>query len=320
METYSNLAEKRNHFVSSVEINTPQEFNLRFKDLQDLAANTKLHAVFRGVPEAKYRLYTSLQRELFNLNLNEAGLGKKMTIKLLANAKVPSCKWTNYFKSMGVVENDWLYLALLQHYGAPSPLLDFSKNPKVALYFMCKGLQSRHSTEEIDHYASLVYYKNVEVCRNVAHTLKKTAEEVYRSKNPKPYTDKDFQTFFAEDLSFESVMHDKEWEIITAYRGITHSSSNKELSVFALPVTNMNMVSQEGEFVCNVSDGKPLEDLFQRDGRCYLYCLNIHKSLYNYIVSKYFKGSLELQSREFFPSDRELAADVRMKTLEQLWK
>lgn len=319
MKTYSNLAEKRSHFVSSVEINTPQEFNLRFNELQDLAANTKLHAVFRGVPEAKYKLYTSLQRELFNLNLNEAGLGKKMTIQLLAKAKEPSRKWANYFKSMGVVENDWLYLALLQHYGAPSPLLDFSKNPKVALYFMCKGLQSRHSTEEIDHYASLVYYKNVEVCKDVAHSLKKTAEEVYKGKVPKPSTRDGIQALIKDDLSFENVMRDQDIEIITAYRGITHVTINRK-TVFTLPVTNMNMVSQEGEFVCNVSDDKPMEDLFQKDGRRYLYCLNIHKSLYNYIVSNHFKGSLELQSREFFPSDRELAADVRMKTLEQLWK
>ncbi len=319
MEIYSNIGDKRNHFASSVEINNPIEFDQKFEELLELAASTKLHAVFRGVPEAKYKLYTSLQRELFNLNLNEAGLGKKMTIQLLANAKEPSRKWANYFKSMGVAENDWLYLALLQHYGAPSPLLDFSKNPKVALYFMCKGLQSRHSTEEIDHYASLVYYKNVEVCKDVAHSLKKTAEEVYKGKVPKPSTRDEIQALIKDDLSFENVMRDQDIEIITAYKGITHITINKKKSVFTLPVTNMNMVSQEGEFVCNVSDDKPMEDLFQKDGRRYLYCLNIHKSLYNYIVSKYFKGSMELQSREFFPSDRELAEDVRMKTLEQLW-
>lgn len=91
-------------------INTPQRFDEEFLKLVELSKNTKIHAVFRGVPEAKYKLYTSLQRELFNLNLNEEGLGKKMTIRLLANAKNPSSKWVNYFKSMGIVENDWLYL------------------------------------------------------------------------------------------------------------------------------------------------------------------------------------------------------------------
>ena len=318
MKTYSTLTDKRKFFAQSVVINTPQRFDEEFLKLVELSKNTKIHVVFRGVPEAKYKLYTSLQRELFNLNLNEEGLGKKMTIKLLANAKNPSSKWANYFKSMGIVENDWLYLALLQHYGAPSPLLDFSKNPKVALYFMCKGLQSRYSMEEIERYASLVYYKNVEVCKDVAHSLKKTAEEVYKNKAPKPHTNNEIQSLIKEDLSFEKVMSGQEVEIITAYKGITHISVNKK-TVFTLPVTNMNMVSQEGEFVCNVSDNKSLEEQFQRDGKCYLYCLNIHKSLYNYIVSRYFKGSMEGQSREFFPTDRELAADVKMKTLEQLW-
>ena len=31
-----------------------------------------------------------------------------------------------------------------------------------------------------------------------------------------------------------------------------------------------------------LSDNKSVEEQFQRDGKCYLYCLNIHKSLYNY--------------------------------------
>lgn len=110
MGTYSNLADKRKFFAQSVVINTPQRFDEEFLKLVELSKNTKIHAVFRGVPEAKYKLYTSLQRELFNLNLNEEGLGKKMTIRLLANAKNPSSKWANYFKSMGIVENDWLYL------------------------------------------------------------------------------------------------------------------------------------------------------------------------------------------------------------------
>ena len=110
MKTYSTLTDKRKFFAQSVVINTPRQFDEEFSNLVELSKNTKIHAVFRGVPEAKYKLYTSLQRELFNLNLNEEGLGKKMTIKLLANAKNPSSKWANYFKSMGIVENDWLYL------------------------------------------------------------------------------------------------------------------------------------------------------------------------------------------------------------------
>ena len=59
METYSNLADKRKFFAQSVVINTPQRFDEEFLKLVELSKNTKIHVVFRGVPEAKYMLYLS---------------------------------------------------------------------------------------------------------------------------------------------------------------------------------------------------------------------------------------------------------------------
>ena len=313
MEIYQTLEDKKSFFDEFATVETPDEFENEFSKLMNLAKRTKLHVVFRGIPEAKYKLYTSLQRELFGLNLNKGGFAKSFTLKLIENAKKQT-QWSNYFKAMGVSMNDWLYLALLQHYGAPSPLLDFSKNPKVALYFMCKGIQFGYSEERINHYASIVYYKNVDVCRDVTQKLTRTALDIYKHAEIKSNNDVEIQNFIRNDLSFEKVMQDNEIEVITAYKKVASVRIDKNV-VFSIPMTNMNMVSQEGEFVCNISDNQPIEVMFTKEKKRYLSCLNIHKSLFTYIVNKYFGGSLEQQSKMFFPSDKEIAARVKCETL-----
>lgn len=313
MEVYQSLEYKRKFFDEFATVNTPDEFEGEFSKLKEFEKNTKLHVAFRGIPEAKYKLYTSLQRELFSLNLSKKGLAKSFTLKLIENAKKQT-QWSNYFNAMGISMNDWLYLALLQHYSAPSPLLDFSKNPKVALYFMCKGLHFGYSGEEIDHYASIVYYKNVEVCRDITQKLTRTASDIYKNMRLESDDSIKIQDFIRDDLSFDKVMQDKEIEVITAYKKVATVKVDKNV-VFSIPMTNMNMVSQEGEFVCNISDNQPIEIMFTKGNKRYLSCLNIHKSLFTYIVNRYFGDSLEQQSKMFFPSDKEIAARVKDETL-----
>jgi hypothetical protein len=90
------------------------------------------HVVFRGVTDTKnHKLIPSVGRIdhsiLCGLSLNEYERETLNSFKLRANSEItPQPK------------DDWEWLALAQHHGLPTRLLDWTSSPLIALYFATK--------------------------------------------------------------------------------------------------------------------------------------------------------------------------------------
>ena len=148
---YKSLEEKTPFFYH-IKIDTKDVLDSHLEKLLEFSPN----CIFRGVNEAKYKLYTSVQRSwICN------GLGRHSTINLMVDSMITSLRnnvtLTDYYKSLNIIPTDLLYLGLLQHYSAPTPLLDFTHDYKTALYFATKGLSAGCSDSEIDDFFSLYY-------------------------------------------------------------------------------------------------------------------------------------------------------------------
>lgn len=151
---YSSLSEKSNHF---------RQFKIdTLEGLQEVvnhsANNTRLR--FRGVRESKFTMMTSLQR---NCPKQLQGHQKDYLTKLLRRVKTNS-DIIDYFKRKNIIINDISCLALMQHQGLPTPLLDFSTDIHVALSFAADKCVVSSGNDEIDKYASLyafdIVYEN----------------------------------------------------------------------------------------------------------------------------------------------------------------
>lgn len=82
---------------------------------------------FRGVPNKDYNLTPSLLR---HDNVNDIESLKKMEINLLERFNERSVPYLNHR-----VDDVWEQLFLMQHYGVPTRLLDWTENPSIALFF-----------------------------------------------------------------------------------------------------------------------------------------------------------------------------------------
>ena len=311
LPTYSNLDEKNSEFVSHIVINTKDELDSQLKDLKDKESHKKERYLFRGHNEAKYKLYTSAQRYWDMRNLDCLGLNYTQSIiKMIDSVKASNHPFNSYLKRLDVVQNDWLILSFLQHYGAVTPLLDFSRKYLVALFFAIDKIRFSNDNA-IDNYVSLYYYRAVEAAKDVSVSITSLAE---RSAKAKRTWKKDFWN----DLSYEKVMNSFPTVILPAYSNCTKIVNSSKQRISTYTIANLNATAQEGEFVCNGDANKPLEKIWITADKKYIHCIDIHKGLYEYILTKIMNCSIDEARKRYYLDEKELAQNAQLEMLSSL--
>src|SRR6185312_10543709 len=86
---------------------------------------------FRGERDERWPLYSSLSRYLQNFGVApEAWAEQEARILRIFKRKAHQ-----YLEKPPAVDDDFQWLALMQHHGAPTRLLDFTWSPYVAAFF-----------------------------------------------------------------------------------------------------------------------------------------------------------------------------------------
>ena len=144
-------------------IDTIEQFDKIYREYKD-----KTNFLFRGQREAKWRLYSNLQRHwILEELVQKFDNYRNLLEKLVELGK--SQYNERYIELLGEkhddVDNDIAVLSFLQHHSCPTPLLDWTFKFKNALFFALDGVQRLERNREIDDYIS-VYYINEENFEN----------------------------------------------------------------------------------------------------------------------------------------------------------
>lgn len=151
---YASTLQKANSFDQE-NIDTTEHFDRVYEEYK-----TKTDTLYRGQREAKWRLYSKLQRQwitekLFDKELayqklieNIVEIGKtNFSAQILELLKVHHIDTTNSISILGY----------LQHHGCPTPLLDWTYKFESAVYFALDGLTANPGTIEIEDYCSVYF-------------------------------------------------------------------------------------------------------------------------------------------------------------------
>jgi hypothetical protein len=86
---------------------------------------------FRGQVDSKWELFSSLSRHLKNFGPHKDFWHEREERAI----RIFRRKAHNYISDLRILDDDLRCLAMMQHHGAPTRLLDFTKSPYVAAFF-----------------------------------------------------------------------------------------------------------------------------------------------------------------------------------------
>lgn len=303
---------QKNLFFDQINIETEEQIDELFEKFRDSEKY-----LFRGQREARWRLYSSLQRfwiwDKFEKNQNVYNLFLKKIVEKCSDEFGDDIQ--NILDKIHIDSlNDLAILGFLQHHGCPSPLLDWTYNFENALFFGIDGIDINESITEINNYFSVYYIEEEHFGQGgmkylihqslstigpelIMKLIDHIAEnEEMRKEMIEKFKDRDF---FDRSRLTGSGLVKKMTEIETLSNIEITYFSDKDISdgvAFSL-YNSENIIKQDGVFTWNSSFNTPLEVVGREqynegkvksdlDDYRFSECYNIHKKLEPYIRQK----------------------------------
>jgi hypothetical protein len=308
---YETTLQKSNSF-DQVNIDTIGQFDKIYEEYK-----SKTGFLFRGQREAKWRLYSKLQRHWILDKLSAKFESYQILLEKLVQFGRAQYN-ERYIELLGEkhddADNDIAVLSFLQHHGCPTPLLDWTYKFQNSLFFALDGLAYKERKREIDDYFSVYFveekdfekggmrnliYESIE--RSQEFALNKMIEMVSDDEERRIKMREHFKGRKAIDIKrikgsgmiAYMLKVDKMINFPATYLG----DGRPDDITFSLNNSN-NIQNQAGVFTWNADPTKPFEMVVNEqnieanketnpddDTKQYVFCecFNIHKKLADHI-------------------------------------
>ena len=306
---YRNKEAKDLQYYESMYVDTEEDLE---KCLDRLRANED-SLVFRGVNDARFKMYASSQRNW----TPKSNRVKKVECpdyydyiesRVRATEKLKDV--SDYATKENIQMNDFFLLAIMQHFGVPSPMIDFTHSLNKGLFFATDLIPNwkDEGGHELDDYVSLYYISNkIDWIQTTVQSVVSSAADRIEERIPElkamvgerwreaieeqlykieHLSYKQFRLGFNSDIKFLPV----EGSGKKSVNGGDTVNINIPSADFSCnyKIINDRILKQEGLFILNNTVDEPLVEVMNTISQYKMFgCLNIHKSLVPYIEDKY---------------------------------
>lgn len=308
---YKSTLQKNNSFVQE-NIDTEEQFDKIYKEYKE-----KENTLFRGQREAKWRLYSKLQRLWVSEKMYEKEDYLEFLVRLVELGKEAFSEPIQELLQDNHIDttNSISVLAYLQHHDCPTPLLDWTYSFQNALYFALDGIQPNETTIEIEDYCSVYYieeeyFEGGSLRQIMSDSLDEIdALELARMIELISNGDENKKRAMTEHFSGRKVFDRAKLNgsgLISHMTKVEHlinfpigyfSDRDKDTGILFSLNNSKNILNQQGVFTWNADPSKPIElvgDEQFKEGKneeeakdySFCSCFNIHKSLEDHIRRK----------------------------------
>lgn len=318
---YNTLEEKGQAFNQVVITEKSEVDNLFLPAIrEELQRKKSYQFIYRGVSNAKYKIYSSAQRAFIENELhNITGFNEMISGSIQKALDYQNGLLRKYLTGFNTLF-DLPVLSFLQHYGAPTPLIDWTYNIEVALFFSTDGLRHDASNTDIDNYFSIYSIdkkKSLEL-QNISEWLAFQIATLSNITENNPEVD-------ATEVSER--FHQFNYESFREVRLFYISDFERYMNLPALTTqTNLNIINQEGLFLFNASPDEPLEGFFGTNRDPFhlpkIKSYDIHKSFYYYVQDQITEirrdlGLLPLNREFIYPQEEVIAKSAFINYLKK---
>jgi FRG domain len=275
--------------------------------------------VFRGHKSTEYRLEPSIERAVATKPLPWPAIEVKILEEFQSRAQMhlsPS--------DVPKAEDRLGWLGLMQHYGIPTRLLDFTLSPYVALYFALSNRTDEENKSPAEVWAidaqalvNVAEKTSGDADREEAEYARRNASTIVSVKTQGASLDPRFAATEADSLQYETASRSRMNSGALLATGIrrAHFIENGFVTFAMPPIQNRRLSSQQGAFLFSGAEDRTFHDSLFRmmNGKANWYrrfqitndgMLNVEREL--------FKRNIHHLS--LFPDMEGLAGFIRQKT------
>jgi len=308
LNSFGDLNEKEGYFKKSKYfiIDSKRDFDAWFDETVAIKQEDRTNYFFRGMKDAKHRLYTSAQRIWIENDMAEwSGVSYHGFIDKLIGHSLNHHLLRKVFDVYGYnpTERQFPILSILQHYGAPTPFMDWSYNVNVSLFFGTETLKGGHGNGVIDNYFSIYMINKADYKKELLNIRDFIEMNSYATFNSFSDWGDD-----PRNPNKNGIFYISDFDEGNAYPSVQHSSIQLRNNRPFTSIFNQNIIPQEGLFIFNPFALKSIEEVFNvppyAEGSNLILtpfaCFNIKKDLAEY-VRRRIKNFQGIDSNFIYP-------------------